>query len=112
LARANGGHCRRLVAAIGDARLSVREVGALYAGYRRADAPSRAAIQAWTTPSEQTRTADKQQDKNPPGESLPSNGGPKKLSRNGRLRGVSGPERAMGDEPAPPLSAVPVGGRG
>ena len=41
LARANGEHCRRLVAAIGDARLSVREVGALYAGYRRADAPGR-----------------------------------------------------------------------
>jgi ParB-like chromosome segregation protein Spo0J len=40
-ARANGGHCRRLVAAIGDARLSVREVGALYAGYRRADAAGR-----------------------------------------------------------------------
>jgi len=41
LARANADHCRRLVAAIGDARVSVREVGALYAGYRRADAAGR-----------------------------------------------------------------------
>lgn len=41
LARANDGHCRRLVRAIGDARVSVREVGALYAGYRRADAAGR-----------------------------------------------------------------------
>jgi hypothetical protein len=37
LARANKGHCERLLAGLGDTRVSVRELGALYAAYRRAD---------------------------------------------------------------------------
>lgn len=41
LARANRQNCDRLLSALGEARLSVREVGALYAGYRRADAAGR-----------------------------------------------------------------------
>ena len=41
LARANRRHCERLLAALGETRLSVREVGALYAGYRRADPAGR-----------------------------------------------------------------------
>lgn len=41
LARANRTHLDRLLAALGPARLSVREVGALYDGWRRADALGR-----------------------------------------------------------------------
>jgi hypothetical protein len=37
LARANKRHCERLVASLGDARVSVRELGALYVAWRRAD---------------------------------------------------------------------------
>jgi ParB-like chromosome segregation protein Spo0J len=46
LARANGRDCERLLAAVGETRLSVRDVGALYAGYRRADAAGRARLLA------------------------------------------------------------------
>ncbi len=46
LARANRRHCEQLVAALGETRRSVREVGALYAGYRRADAAGRARLLA------------------------------------------------------------------
>ena len=46
LARANRGHCERLLAALGETRLSVRDVGALYAGYRRADPAGRARLVA------------------------------------------------------------------
>lgn len=38
LARANKRHCETLVHAIGDTRLSVRDIAALYAGWRHADA--------------------------------------------------------------------------
>ena len=38
LARANARHCETLVNAIGDTRLSVRDLAALYAGWRHADA--------------------------------------------------------------------------
>ena len=38
LARANKQHCETLVSAIGDTRLSVRDLAALYAGWRHADA--------------------------------------------------------------------------
>jgi ParB-like chromosome segregation protein Spo0J len=41
LARANRRDCDQLVAAIGQRRVSVREVGELYAGYRRADREGR-----------------------------------------------------------------------
>jgi ParB-like chromosome segregation protein Spo0J len=41
LARANRRHCDQLVAAIGQQRVSVRDVGELYAGYRRADREGR-----------------------------------------------------------------------
>jgi ParB-like chromosome segregation protein Spo0J len=37
LARANQRHCERLLAGLGDARVSVRELGALYLAWRRAD---------------------------------------------------------------------------
>ena len=37
LARANRGHCEQLVASLGDTRVSVRELGALYEAWRRAD---------------------------------------------------------------------------
>jgi hypothetical protein len=41
LARANGRHCDRMVEALGETRVSVRQVAALCAGYRRADAEGR-----------------------------------------------------------------------
>lgn len=41
LARANRAHLERLLTALGSQRVSVREVGALYAGWRRADAAGR-----------------------------------------------------------------------
>jgi ParB family transcriptional regulator, chromosome partitioning protein len=41
LARANKQHCETLVSAIGDTRLSVRDMAALYAGWRHADAVGR-----------------------------------------------------------------------
>jgi ParB family transcriptional regulator, chromosome partitioning protein len=41
LARANRRHCEQLLAVLGETRLSVREVGALYTGYRRADPAGR-----------------------------------------------------------------------
>jgi ParB-like chromosome segregation protein Spo0J len=41
LARANRAHLDRLLAALGPTRLSVRDVGALYEGWRRADAAGR-----------------------------------------------------------------------
>jgi ParB-like chromosome segregation protein Spo0J len=44
LARANRRHCDALVAALGNTRLSERDVGALYAGYRRADHEGRARL--------------------------------------------------------------------
>jgi ParB-like chromosome segregation protein Spo0J len=44
LARANRAHLDRLLAALGSSRISVREVGALYAGWRRADAAGRERI--------------------------------------------------------------------
>lgn len=37
LARANRGHCEQLIAGLGDMRVSVRELGALYHAWRRAD---------------------------------------------------------------------------
>lgn len=37
LARANKRHCEQLLAGLGDTRVSVRELGALYAAWRRAD---------------------------------------------------------------------------
>jgi ParB-like chromosome segregation protein Spo0J len=37
LARANKRHCEQLVAGLGDTRVSVRELGALYAAWKRAD---------------------------------------------------------------------------
>lgn len=37
LARANKRHCEQLVARLGDMRVSVRELGALYAAWKRAD---------------------------------------------------------------------------
>jgi hypothetical protein len=37
LARANTRHCEQLLAGLGDTRVSVREVGALYLAWRRAD---------------------------------------------------------------------------
>jgi ParB-like chromosome segregation protein Spo0J len=46
LARANRRHCERLLEALGETRLSVRDVGALYAGYRRADPAGRARLLA------------------------------------------------------------------
>ena len=46
LARANRRDCERLLAALGETRLSVRDVGALYAGYRRADPAGRARLLA------------------------------------------------------------------
>jgi len=46
LARANRRHCDQLLAALGETRLSVRDVGALYAGYRRADPAGRARLVA------------------------------------------------------------------
>jgi hypothetical protein len=42
----NRGDCERLLAAVGETRLSVRDVGALYTGYRRADAAGRARLLA------------------------------------------------------------------
>jgi len=44
LARANGEHARKLVAGLGEHRLSVRQVGRLYAAYRVADTVGRARI--------------------------------------------------------------------
>ena len=44
LARANRAHLERLLAALGSSRLSVREAGALYTGWRRADAAGRERI--------------------------------------------------------------------
>lgn len=44
LARANRKHCETLIAAIGSERLSVRAIGRLYAGYRRADRTGRERI--------------------------------------------------------------------
>jgi ParB family chromosome partitioning protein len=41
LARANRRHCERLLASLGETPLSVRDVGELYAGYRRADPAGR-----------------------------------------------------------------------
>lgn len=41
LARANRGHLDRLLAALGEIHVSVRDVGALYQGWRRADAAGR-----------------------------------------------------------------------
>ena len=41
MARANRRHCEQLLAALGETRLAVRDVGALSAGYRRADAVGR-----------------------------------------------------------------------
>lgn len=41
LARANRVHCEQLIAGLGDAPVSVREVGALYEAWRRADAAGR-----------------------------------------------------------------------
>jgi ParB family chromosome partitioning protein len=46
LARANRRDCERLLAALGETRLSVRDVGALYAGYRRVDPAGRARLLA------------------------------------------------------------------
>ena len=46
LARANRRHCERLLEALGETRLSVRDAGALYAGYRRADPAGRARLLA------------------------------------------------------------------
>ncbi len=44
LARANGEHARQLVAALGRHRLSVRQLGRLYAAYRAADGVGRARL--------------------------------------------------------------------
>ena len=44
LARANGEHARKLVAGLGEHRVSVRQVGRLYAAYRVADTVGRARI--------------------------------------------------------------------
>lgn len=44
LARANRGHCERLIAGIGQTRLSVRELGTIYQAWRRADAAGRQKI--------------------------------------------------------------------
>ena len=46
LARANQRHFDALVCALGDVRVTEREVGALYAGYRRADHAGRARLVA------------------------------------------------------------------
>ena len=46
LARANRRDCERLLEALGETRLSVRDVGALYAGYRRADPAGRVRLVA------------------------------------------------------------------
>jgi ParB family transcriptional regulator, chromosome partitioning protein len=44
LSRDNRRHCDALVCALGDVRVTEREVGALYAGYRRADHSGRARL--------------------------------------------------------------------
>lgn len=41
LARANAGHARKVVAGLGEQRVSVRQMGRLYAAYRAADAVGR-----------------------------------------------------------------------
>ena len=46
LARANKRHCEQLLAGLGDARVSVRELGALYVAWRRADRAGRERIVA------------------------------------------------------------------
>jgi ParB family transcriptional regulator, chromosome partitioning protein len=46
LARANRGHCEQLIAGLGATAVSVREVGALYQAWRRANAAGRAQLVA------------------------------------------------------------------